>query len=140
MLSVELGQYLEDRIDELSIDLAGSSGNIFVGSMPDSPDTAVMVHPTGGPEASTKSGYATPTVQVMVRGTRDPRTGSDLADKVYSALHGLRSQTLPGGTWVVRSTGMQSAPISLGEDSTGRHEYSMNFRLEIRQPTSHSLE
>ncbi|MDP3983985.1 MAG: minor capsid protein [Acidimicrobiia bacterium] len=140
MLAVEIAQYLAAQIGALTFNISTTGGNVFVDSMPSTPDEAVMVKGSGGPEASTKSGYALPAVQVIVRGTTDPRTGSDRADQVYAALHGLRHTTLAGGTLVIRSAGIQSAPVSMGEDQNGRHEFSLNFQLETRLQTTHSLE
>lgn len=139
-LAAELGEHLGDEVTDLTYDPVSTTGNVFLGSMPPSPDEAIEIHVTGGPEASTKDGYAMPTAQVVVRGTTDPRTGEDLADAVYDELHGLRYVTLPGGTFVVSSTGIQSGPVSLGEDEKGRHRYSLNFRLHVRRQTTHSIE
>lgn len=140
MLAVEVAQYLAAQIAGLSFSLTETTGNIFIDSMPATPDEAVAVKSFGGPEASTKAGYAEPQIQVITRGTQDPRTGSDRADEIYAALHGLRHTTLPGGTVVIRCAGIQSAPVSLGEDQNGRHEFSLNFQLETRLQTTHSLE
>ena len=139
-LAAELGQHLGAQVASLTFDLAGTTGNVFLGSMPPDPDEAIEIHTTGGPEASTKDGYAMPTAQVVVRGTADPRTGEDLAEAIYGELHGMRYVTLPGGTFVVSCVGIQSGPVSLGEDDNGRHRYSLNFRLHIRRQTTHSLE
>ncbi len=115
-------------------------GNCFLGSMPDQPDIAVMLHPTGGFTSSTKAGYDERTIQVMVRGTRNPVVGNDLAEAIYDALHGLRGMTLPDGTYLVRCEGIQTGPISLGEDAKGRHEYTLNFLAQVRNPRTNAIE
>lgn len=140
MLAVEVAQHLSAQVPAVTFHLTTPGGNCFIGDLPDQPDEAVAIFSTGGPEASTKDGYAQPAIQVMVRGTGDPRTGDTLAQAIYDELHGLRYVTLPGGTHVVYCAGIQPEPVSLGEDENGRHRYSLNFRFELRKPTSHSLE
>jgi hypothetical protein len=140
MLAVEVAQYLAAQIAGVALDLADTTGNVFIGSKPPTPDEVLAVWSDGGEESSTKSGYDMRTVQVMVRGTTDPTTGSDRADEVYAALHGLKGVTLPGGTLVVLCAGIQSGPVSIGEDDNGRHEYSLNFRMEVRNPTPNRSE
>lgn len=140
MLAVEVAQYLAARLASVSFSLTTPGGNTRIGSMPTSPDLAVGIWPTAGPESSTKAGYDERGIQVRTRGTTDPRTGYDLGVEIYDELHGLKQVTLPGGTLVVRCAGVQSEPVSIGEDSNGRHEYTINFRLEVRNPTPNRQE
>ena len=139
MLAVEVAQRLAANIADLTFSLT-STGNVRIGSMPTSPDLAVGIWPTGGPESSTKTGYDERGLQVRVRGTSDPRTGYDLGVAIYDDLHGMEYVTLPGGTLVVSAKGIQSEPVSIGEDAQGRHEYTLNFRLEVRNPTPNRQE
>lgn len=140
-LQAEIATYIAAQVPSLTFNPTTVGGNVFVGHLPSSPDTAVYVHGTGGPESSTKSGYDMRTFQVVVRATADPTVGEDLAEEVYAALHGLKNTHLtPGGTLVVLCAGLQSGPVSLGEDENGRHQYSLNFRAEVRNPTSNRSE
>ena len=138
MIANELAQYLAAQSANITYDDSGTTGNIFVGFMPDTPDEAVMVKSTGGPEADTKLGYDSPVFQIIVRGgTRDDRTsGYDLAREIYGILHGLTSTSLPGGTWLVLVRGLQSEPVDIGPDENSRQEWSQNFEAEARAITT----
>lgn len=131
MLVDEIAQYLHQQgLGVFAPD--GIGGDIFVATLPQAPDECVMLRPTGGFAADSKLGYDDPTVQILVRGTQDPRTGGERAQAIYGALQGLHDVALPGGTWVVSCLGLQSGPVHIGSDGNGRHEYSLNFRFEIR--------
>lgn len=139
MLAVEIAQYLDTNVADVDFSLT-AVGNTRIGSMPTSPDKAVGIWPTGGPESSTKTGYDERRLQVRTRSNSDPRTGYDLGIDIYNALHGLKQVTLSGGTLVVYCAGIQSEPVSIGEDENGRHEYTLNYRFEVRNPTANRQE
>lgn len=136
MLVAEIAQYLAAR-GLVTFDEQGADGDCFVGILPAVPDEAVALFPTGGDGADLKLAYDQPTVQVLVRGTRDPRAAADRAQAIYGALHGLHGLDLPGGTYVIGCWGIQSGTTHLGRDANGRHELSLNFRLEIRSRTTY---
>lgn len=142
MLAVEVAKRLAANIADLDYSESDpSANNIGVGSMPDSPDLAIGIWPTGGPESSTKSGYDMRGLQVRTRGPRsDATTGYDLGEEIYDDLHGMKYVTLTGGTLVVYCAATQPEPVSIGEDESGRHEYTLNFRLEVRNPTANRQE
>lgn len=121
-------------------DDGATGGNCFYNRLPDAPDTAVMVKDTGGnPVPDGKAlGYDEPTLQILVRGTRDPRTGKTLAQSFYDRYHALCRVTLdPGGEAVrlIDCTSLQSAPAHIGTDEKGRHLYSLNLALHVRNAT-----
>jgi len=117
-------------------DELGSGGMLYHLGLPPEPDEAVAVRPTGGFNADPLNAYERPTVQILVRGTADSRTGEVRAQAIYDALHGLRHQLLcTGGNWIVSCSGIQSGPNYIGPDENGRHIYSLNFQLITRSTT-----
>lgn len=139
MLITEVMRYLDSR-GVVTYDASGISGNVFFGLLPTSPDIAVAILPSGGRSSSIKHSYDNPTFQVLVRGTRDPRTGYEKALEVYDALHGFSGGPfVDGGYWVVKCQGVQSEPVHIGQDENGRHRYSLNFWAEINRPTIYRI-
>ena len=136
MLAAAIARYLAAQ-GLVTFDESGLSGDTFIAVMPSAPDSCVAIFPTGGFGADGKLGYDSPTIQIRVRGTQDPRPAYQRAEAIYGALHGLHDVTLPGGPYVVGCWGIQSGPVHMGRDQNGRHEYSLNFRLEIRAVTAH---
>jgi len=125
-----LAQYLHD-LGLVHYDPEGTSGDCFEETMPAEPAEAVAIFSTGGLPASPRLGYDTVTVQIMVRGTSDPRTARERAWAIYHALHGLRYVNLPDGTEVLWITA-QHPPEWLQTDENGRHLFAINVQLEIR--------
>lgn len=121
-------------------DEVGQSGNCWLARLLDNPSEAVMVKPTGGnpTQYGASLGYDEPTVQLLVRGTRDPRTGAALAQSLYDHMVSLHAVTLdPNGEAVrlIDCQSLQSAPAHIGTDETGRHMYSLNLALHVRNKT-----
>lgn len=155
MILTEIAKYLHNhgvcRFDE-----TGDTGNTFIEKQPPSPDICVTLYTSPGTPGDSKNGYDTPGVQVLVRGTHDPRIAYDLAYDVYNRLHGFTSGVLTAqyvtvdifgraemsqttdadGTWVVSCLATQT-PVHIGRDKKGRHEYSINFMLDIRNNSAH---
>jgi hypothetical protein len=103
--------------------------------MPDSPDVAVCLRASGGPRPSGKLEYDLPTVQIIIRGDSDPRTGYDLGWTIFNALHGYHDASLiAGGIYVVGCLSIQSGPVGIGADENGRHEYTLNFEFQTLNP------
>lgn len=118
-------------------DLVGSTGDIFLTSAPDTPDSAIAIARYGGQEADSLLGWDSPSVQVRIRGDNmDPRVAETRAQRVYDALHGLASRHLPNGTWLALCVGTNSGPAYMGRDLKGRFEFVCNFRLEIRNASA----
>jgi len=116
-------------------DETGVTGNIFMALIPSTPDVCIGVYPTGGLTADGRLNYDRPTVQIWVRGDLDPRTGMDLALSVYNKMQGFHHDTFTaGGYWILNCIGVQSFPQHVGRDENDRHEYSINFQLEILNP------
>ena len=130
MLAVELAKYL-DALGLVKYDEAGSTGDVYIGQLPSVPDNLVAIYPTGGPGSDQKLGYDSPSVQVIVRNVNIVSADSK-AREIYDALHGISSISLPDGTWTVSCHGIQSGPVYIGQDKNDRHEFSLNFMLEVR--------
>ena len=130
-----LAQYLANAnlgtYDPLGPAGNGPTGTIFVEIMPEQPGVAIALFQHGGPEPDAKLGYDSPSVQVRVRGSQDPRVSQALCQKVYETLHGLET-TLPDGTVLVNCIAMASGPTAMGPDHSNRFEHVINFRTEIR--------
>lgn len=136
MLAVAVARYL-DQLGLVRFDETGVAGDCFIAVLPASPDRVVALFPAGGAAPDPALGYDTAALQIVVRGTQDPRTASERAEAIYGALHGLRSTALPGGVWVVLCRAMQSGPVWVERDANGRHVMSLNFELEVRHVTAH---
>lgn len=139
MLAVELAEYLEEQgLVTFSADAVG--GDTFIEKLPQEPDECVAIYSTGGFQESGMHGYDSPALQLIVRGTKDPRVALERARDLYSALHGLNALELTsGGTYVVGCWAQQSGPVRLGPDDNGRFEYSINLLLHVRSLTEHRV-
>lgn len=110
-----------------------TTGDIFLTSAADTPDSTIAVARYGGTESDSLLGWDQPSVQVRVRGDNlDPRTPENRAQQVYDALHGLASTRLPNGTYLVLCVGTNAGPAYMGRDLKGRYEFVVNLRLEVR--------
>lgn len=138
MIAVGIARYLES-LGLLNFDEAGVTGDTFIETMPSEPDEAVMVVAMPGPGADSKLGYDHPGVQIMVRGTQDPRESWNRARAIYDALHGLGPITLPDDTRLISCVCLQSGPVPIGKDSNGRFEHTLNFDTEVRALTAHRV-
>ncbi len=131
MLSTEIAQYLAAQ-GEGTFDETGVTGDIFICTLPSTPDQCIAIYPQGGPPADGKLGYDSPGCQIVVRSTTDPRPGLERAMRIYNLLHGFHhGRFIAGGTWVVSCLGVQSGPVPIGQDGNNRHEFSLNFNLEV---------
>ncbi|MFB7029674.1 MULTISPECIES: minor capsid protein [unclassified Streptomyces] len=104
----------------------------FLEHMPSGPDEAVAltIYDAAG-EPDSLLPYDEPRVQVLVRGTTDPRVSRRRCRAIRAALHGLGPVVLPDGTELTLSVCLQGDAASLGVDENGRHEHVANFRMEI---------
>jgi hypothetical protein len=115
-----------------NFDENGTTGNVYIGTIPEKPDAAVAIFPTGGPGNDPLDEYTRVNFQVIIRTIpHDPRTGETLAQQVIDALNGFNSDYLTdGGNWVFDTTALQSGPNNIGRDPNNRFEYSQNFTIE----------
>jgi hypothetical protein len=120
----------------VTFDPAGAAGDCFVAVLPDAPDEAVALFLYGGPETHAGHPYDEPRIQAQVRGTTDPRTAHTRAQAIYDRYHGFSGLVDDGAVAidVIDCLGVQSGPVYLRADQTGRHLYVVNLRLELINP------
>lgn len=107
-------------------------GTIFLLLLPQDPDVCMAITFYPGPQSDGGLPYDSPRCQIRCRGTKNDRTqGYKLAKQVYDALHGLGSQYLPGGTWMVQCLGWQGGPAPMGMDGNSRDEWVVNVEFEV---------
>ena len=119
---------------EYATPYAPTDVGIVIGTMPQAPTRAIALAQYGGPEAPITAGMDSPQVQIRVRGDRDPDTSRSLAQAAYDLLHGAEWLTLPTGDLIELAVGVQSGPVHLGADASGRHEHVVNVRLHVTNP------
>ena len=136
MLETGLAQYLDNQ-EVLTFDATGVSGDTFINVLPSSPDEAVGIFSQGGSAPSPKFVEQFTDIQFLVRGGPDPRTSEDLAQSIFNYLHGLTQENLPDGSYLLQARAMQGKPIHVGRDDSGRHKFSVNFRLRYENETIH---
>lgn len=116
------------------------ASDTFLDNLPQTtPDAGVHVafYHVGGRESDSRNPDETTALQAIVRGTVDPRTGTDMWYALYSQLHGLEHVDLPNGDHLIACIVEQAGPIRLGPDENGRHRFSMNLRCEVTHVTAH---
>lgn len=135
VLASEVAEWIGNNITSCSFDTTGVTGNVFISTMPNSPDTVVMVTEYGS-VGDDKNPFDDISVQVRVRGTRDPRVSYNIAKEIYNELHGLTNTVLiSDGTRIVKVVA-QNTPIDIGRDDNLRHEWTVNFQVEVYNSTS----
>lgn len=131
MLASEVAEWIGTNVTSCSFDTTGVTGNVFISTMPSSPDTVVMVSEYGG-IVDDKNPFSDINVQTRVRGTKDPRVGYNIAKEIFDELQGLTNTTLiSSGKHVVKVNALNT-PIDIGRDDNGRHEWTVNFQIEVR--------
>jgi hypothetical protein len=136
MLIAEIAQYLNTQGIGVYED-GGPGGDIFLESCPSSPDEVVYITSSGGAAPDRGFPVDRPTVQMIVRGGLSPVAAESRAQAIYDALHGFHhDQFVDDGTWIVDCFALNT-PTHIGVDDLGRHEYSLNFQLEIINNSTH---
>lgn len=111
-------------------------GTIYHPLLPASPDRCLAIARYGSSESDSVHPWDSLNVQIRVRGPRaDARIAEADAQAVYDALHGLGDRELAGGTWLELAVCTQGGPVYIGPDANGRHEWTVNFRIDIQRPT-----
>jgi hypothetical protein len=123
---VDVATYLDAQLATLTL-----GTNLFVGRMPDSPDTCVALYEYGGAVPTNTMGTATPTlesprIQVSVRASAysDAET---LIDSIWTQLEGIVDETLTS-TRYNRVSAVQS-PFPLERDTADRIVFVQNFQV-----------
>lgn len=113
----------------------GLEGSIYHNALPADPDRAMAVARYPGAESDSFNPWDEINVQVRCRGPAGEDTAEADAQAVYDHLHGLGMRLLPGGTWLQLAVGNQAGPIFVGRDANERPEWTVNFRMELLNPT-----
>jgi hypothetical protein len=132
MLSKQIALYLQSQ----SLGTVGTS--LFYGFLPTASGTIAVVYDTGGESPGSRLGYDYPTFQIRTRANAGANTIENAYTKaadIYNVLQSISDVTLNDGTKLVDVTALQSAPISLDKDESGRAEFTLNFRAMIRNKT-----
>jgi hypothetical protein len=121
----------------------GARGDIFYAELPEAPDRAILVMPTGGLSdvAGGTLPYDEPTVQLLIRSERgEPEAGERRAWEIYDALNGLHRVTLNlGGQDEIYLVGMTAPipPYHFQKDRNGRHLWTLNLQAIVKRPSRH---
>ena len=100
--------------------------NVYIGSMPATPDQCVCIYNTGGYSRDLSGTQVEePTFQVKVRAATYT-AGETLCNTVMDLLHGKSTTKL----LMIQS---QSAILDIGRDENNRPEFTMNFRTYNRR-------
>ena len=108
---------------------SGETRNIFVGNMPTSPDSVIVLHeyPRGPRDLL---GYKKAGLHVEVRGpARNYSTPRSLIESVITALHGQLNQTI-GSDWYLGLQLLGEPELIRVEEDTGRRVFGSNFRVD----------
>ena len=100
--------------------------NVFIGSMPTTPDNSVCIYNTGGfPRGLTESKLECPTFQIRVRNTSYP-TGAAQCDTIKDLLHGK-------STTKILAIFQMGDVLDVGRDSNNRPEFTINFQVYYKR-------
>lgn len=132
-LTTQIARFL-DANNMGVFDETGVTGNIFSQTSPASPNESISIYTNGGPPGDRTGQYKKVAVQILIRTIPgDPRNGEALADNIIDLLNGYSSKELiAGGNYIVDTEAVQSGPNNIGQDESGRYEYSQNFILEYK--------
>lgn len=131
MLAAEIAQYLDDRgIGTFAP--SGTSGNIFISFLPDSPDECISIYHRGGLRGDSTGRHYFPSIQLIVRGTKRGNSGWDTAMQALDALQYFHhGRLISNGEYIIRTDCVQSAPAYIERDEKGRVEYSINIDFMV---------
>ena len=123
----DVGTLLAAQVGSLTL-----GTNLFLGRLPDEPDTAVALFETGGEAPVNTMGgglyeVEQPRLQVLTRGASYSATHA-LAMSVWLVLEATTNDTL-SATLYHRITAVQS-PFPIERDSKDRIVFSQNFRVQ----------
>ncbi len=123
---IDVATYLDAQLATLTIGV-----NLFVGRMPDAPDTCVTLFEYGGSAATETLGTGLPVlenprVQVLTRGVTYAATET-MARAVWSALQAIQNSTLSGVLYQ-RMSAIQG-PFPLERDTQDRILFVQNYMV-----------
>jgi len=125
LLIQEVAEYLENA----SVGTRGT--DIFVSSLPESPDNCIALFENSGVEANKYVPLENPSFQVLIRNT-SYATGRAKAEDVKDVfLRKNNVELTTGGTHALFIHPVADVGY-IGRDKNDRHEWSINFNMRIR--------
>ena len=113
---------------------AQTGWGVFVGKVPETPDTAIALMLTGGQSPNPRWLLDFPSVQALVRGDKNGyQAAYTKTVQVKDALLGFEAADVNGDRMV--AINMQGDIVSLGFDEDNRVMFSINFALIIEPAT-----
>lgn len=107
---------------------------IVLGTVPQTPDRVITLTAYGVADDPSLSDSVMG-LQVRSRwGGQDPRPTDDLADSIFTLLHGLTHVTLSTGIKIVEC--LRISAITLGQDENLRWCHVQNFHVTIHRPST----
>jgi hypothetical protein len=121
-------QDIKDMLEDSGAGLGLVFGtNLFVASMPDTPNTCSVLVDTGGADQG-EHGYERPSVQFLHRNV-DYQIGYAFMRDIKYRLHYARNNEIWNGTRYI-VIAVKSDILFLGQDDKNRYQFSLNFRVE----------
>jgi len=114
---------------------AADEVGIVLDVVPAAPERVVVLTPYMASDSPALSDSEL-SLQIRVRGTRDPRTAYELDDKAFEAMQNL-PRTVMGGVTVAAA--WRTSGSYLGVDGNARHERVSNYRLLVHRPSEHRI-
>lgn len=112
---------------------------VFLRALGDAPDIAVALAPYSDPELEDAGlSNVVQAVQLRSRGDRDPTTADDLADAIWTEIHGAEMLRLGTGAAQIATTLIyRRSTAALGVDAQGRYERTCNYYVKASRPNRH---
>lgn len=123
-----IGTQIANDMEDQSIGTLGT--DLFIGSLPDTPDDAVAVIDTGGEAPDKELPFSKASFQVLVRNELYS-AGITKLNAIKTRYHQLTNTTL-GDTYFYYILA-NSDGGHIGRDDNGREVFSINFRTETRE-------
>lgn len=115
-------------LDDAGVGVLGT--DMFIGSLPTTPNNAIVIVQTTGTEPDSELPLDNPTFQILIRNTTYTGGQEKLGD-VKDALHQFSNQEI-GDTYFYYILANTNGG-SIGRDEQDREEFSINFRCSVRE-------
>ena len=119
---------MKDRLEESAIALGTFGTDLFIGTMPPTPDANITIKDTTNKPPELNYEIDRPGIQVLVREVKGGYlAGITKSQSVYSALHGYQG-TLSGTRYILVAAA--HSPMYVGKDENNRPFFSINFEVQ----------
>lgn len=117
---------------------SGITDTIYLTFLAAKPDKAICIMSVPGSPPDFKHNYDNPAIQIKVRGDIADNDGAEqLANQVYSYLHGIGTMTISGIFF--SSVAALQNPFLLKYDEENRPVYIANFTIEYYNETTNRV-